>query len=235
MVAGVSGAGDETVRARLEQCLLETGLARRVSVTTDIAIAFQAAFGTGGGILLVGGTGSIAQGRDRTGKIVQVGGYGWQFGDDGSASSIGRAALNAVLRARDGRGPATELTGDLADGTFAPGAECDPLVRAWIETATPARVAALTHAVLARASTDETARAIVTRAIEDLAAHVTALLDTLDLDPPVPLALSGGLFRKPVLRHGVLNAVRRHPTAVTPVDDPDPVAGALALARDLVG
>jgi N-acetylglucosamine kinase-like BadF-type ATPase len=64
--------------------------------------------GLGDGIGLVAGTGSVAVGRDAQGLPVYVGGWGWLFGDEGSAPGLIREAARASLAARD-RGEAPDL------------------------------------------------------------------------------------------------------------------------------
>jgi len=64
--------------------------------------------GLGDGIGLVAGTGSVAVGRDAQGQPVYVGGWGWLFGDEGSAPGLIREAARASLAARD-RGESPDL------------------------------------------------------------------------------------------------------------------------------
>ena len=49
-------------------------------------------------------------GRNARGEAARAGGWGHMIGDEGSGYWIGREALAAVMRASDGRGPATRLT-----------------------------------------------------------------------------------------------------------------------------
>lgn len=66
------------------------------------------AMGLATGVGLVAGTGSVAAGRSRTGEPVYVGGWGWLFGDEGSAPGLLREAARACLGARD-RGEPPDL------------------------------------------------------------------------------------------------------------------------------
>lgn len=70
------------------------------------------AVGLGGGVGLVAGTGSVAVGRDSAGAPVYVGGWGWLFGDEGSAPGLIREAARASLAARD-RGEEPDLLATL--------------------------------------------------------------------------------------------------------------------------
>ena len=80
-----------------------------VHVTTDLEIALEAAAGGGEGMILIAGTGSAAYGRNAAGKTMRVGGYGPWIGDEGSAFDIGRRAVAAMARSRDGLAPVTVL------------------------------------------------------------------------------------------------------------------------------
>lgn len=108
--AGLGGAGRPGV-ARSVATFFERGYPNaKVRVTTDFEIAFEAAFGSGEGIVLLAGTGSAAFGRDANGRSFRAGGRGPWFSDEGGAFDIGRRALRAVALAEEHRGPATELS-----------------------------------------------------------------------------------------------------------------------------
>lgn len=85
----------------------------RVKVTTDLEIAFEAAFNGGEGMVLIAGTGSAAFGRDAKGRTARAGGRGPWFSDEGSAFDIGRRAVRAVAMAEEHRGPATALSAQI--------------------------------------------------------------------------------------------------------------------------
>lgn len=61
------------------------------------------------GVVAIAGTGSCAFAR-LDGVMHQVGGWGYLLGDEGSGYELGRMALTAALRDRDGRGQETVLT-----------------------------------------------------------------------------------------------------------------------------
>jgi N-acetylglucosamine kinase-like BadF-type ATPase len=79
-------------------------------VTTDIELAFEAAFGTGEGIVLLAGTGSAAYGRSHDLRTARAGGRGPWVSDEGGAFDIGRRAFGAIVLAEEHRGPATALS-----------------------------------------------------------------------------------------------------------------------------
>ena len=91
-------------------------------VDNDARIALTGAVGFGSGIVVIAGTGSVAFGRNESGGEARAGGWGPKIGDEGSGYAIARDGLTAIVRAYDGRGPATKMT-DLLCFQFA---MCDP-------------------------------------------------------------------------------------------------------------
>lgn len=78
------------------------GLAKEVTVLSDIELAHAKAFGRSPGILILAGTGSIALGKNSRGKWARAGGLGPRAGDEGSGFWIGKMYCKRVLR-RTGR------------------------------------------------------------------------------------------------------------------------------------
>ncbi|HTX03132.1 MAG TPA: BadF/BadG/BcrA/BcrD ATPase family protein [Candidatus Acidoferrales bacterium] len=74
--------------------------ARRVTFLHDSHIAHAGAFELGDGIVVIAGTGSVAYGR-ANGKDVLVGGWGYLFGDWGSAFSTALHTLQVLMRLED--------------------------------------------------------------------------------------------------------------------------------------
>jgi N-acetylglucosamine kinase-like BadF-type ATPase len=229
LLVGAAGAGREPERDELRKALRAENVAERVVVTTDIEIALAAAFGEGPGIVVSAGTGSVAVGRDRTGRQHRIGGYGWQMGDEGSGYAIGRAALGAVSRAADGRSPRTALTERVLSATRSQ--DFDALVR-WAAGASPAEVAALAPPVLETAATgDVLAQGIADYAARELSQLAVCLLPVMDIDPPIGVAITGGLLgADTALRRRVLARLTEEP-GLQPIETQvDPVLGALRLA-----
>jgi N-acetylglucosamine kinase-like BadF-type ATPase len=229
LLVGAAGAGREPEREELRTALRTENLVSHVRVTTDIEIALSAAFADGPGIVVSAGTGSVAVGRDRAGEQHRIGGYGWQMGDEGSGYAIGRASLGAVSRAMDGRSPNTALSSRLLTATRS--TDFDSLIR-WAAGASPAEVAALAPHVLAVAAEgDPLAQGIADYAARELSQLAICLLPKMDLSPPVPVAITGGLLGPDQpLRRTLLAKLSEEP-AFAPTDTPvDSVAGALRLA-----
>ncbi len=229
LVVGAAGAGRDPEREELRKALRGENLAERVVVTTDIDIALAGAFAEGPGMVVSAGTGSISVGRDRHGRRSRIGGYGWQMGDEGSGYAIARAALGAVSRAHDGRSPRTAMTDRVLSASRSE--DFDGLVR-WAAGASPAEIAALApHVLEIAAAGDPLAQGIADYAARELSQLAICLLPVMDVDPPLGVALTGGLLSaNGPLRRSVLHRLGEEPGFRTIEAPVDAVVGALRLA-----
>jgi glucosamine kinase len=232
LLVGAAGAGRDPERSELAKALSAESLSARVEVTTDIELALAGAFQAGPGIVVSAGTGSIAVGRDAKGARRRIGGYGWQMGDEGSGYAMGRAALGAVSRAHDGRSPRTALTDRVLGSTRS--GDFDALVR-WAAGASPSEIASLApHVLEVAAQGDPLAQGIADYAARELSQLAICLLPQLDFEPPIGVALTGGLLGEDrPLRRAVLARLKEEP-GLGPIDAPvDAVVGALRLAAQV--
>ncbi len=196
LYCGVAGVGREVEQRSLQSSLEEYELAETVVVEWDGLIALFDAFADGPGILVVSGTGSSAFGRSPSGKTARCGGWGPNIGDEGSGAWIGRRALGIVGAATDGREAETSLVGAIL--TAAQASEPTELIP-WAAAADVRALASLAPVVFSAASAgDARANSLVTLAAEELVIHVRTLALSLfgDERASVPVAMSGGLFRK---------------------------------------
>lgn len=190
---GAAGAGRAPEQQALAAAVAAAGIADRVEVRGDIEIALAAAFGDGPGILINGGTGSIAYARGPDGHLHRAGGHGWQLGDEGGGYWMGRRALAAAARAHDGLEESSTLLERLLVAlglqTF------DDLIR-WTSTATPGQVAALAPHVLNAAREGETvAQRIIADAAVELSQLVRILTRYFPESDSIKMATAGGLLR----------------------------------------
>jgi glucosamine kinase len=212
-------------------------LASEIVMQSDFSIALDDAFGDGPGVLILSGTGSVAFGRGPTGATARCGGWGPNFGDEGSGAWIGRRALSVVAAAADGREPETALTGAILTAV-----ELDETMDliGWAADATPAQFATLAPVVVAVAeSGDLRANAVLTLAVEELVLHARALARKLFTDEraALPLALTGGMLgRGSTLRkrleHRLKSAV---PGAQLRTEPVIPARGAVRAALRVAG
>jgi N-acetylglucosamine kinase-like BadF-type ATPase len=151
-------------------------LAPHLTVLSDIELAHRRAFGeTDAGIVISGGTGSIAFGRNADGKTARAGGLGVMLGDEGSGFWIGKNWLKQNFEDR----------GDWQT------------VRRYVKNPDAVRViAGLADGVLTRA--EKKPRSLERTIALEAAAHLSRLIwrvrRELDLDNEAPIYVVGGLF-----------------------------------------
>lgn len=233
--AGVAGAADG--HAVLERHLREALDADYpIRVTHDADLALQAAFSEGSGVVVIAGTGSVVLGRtarteDQPTSLIQVGGWGYRLGDDGSGTALGRAALRAVLAALDG-GPPTAMTELL---TEAHGLDSRTALLDWTYEQDGA-LADLAPLLLAAADADDwTASSILLRETNALAAQAGWLATQALGRIETRVSVLGGLASEPTYLNAMLGALHRHlpgwnrvPCEVEPVEAAVRVAERLA-------
>ncbi len=228
--AGVAGAGspaDQHDLATAVRSLLGDQTPAHVQITHDGAIALEAAFEGGSGVIVIAGTGSVFFARTRDGQVLRAGGWGYLLGDEGSGHVLGIHGLRAVAHAFDG-GPPTRLQALLADrhGLATP----DDLKHSVYREDWPVQQMARL-VIEAAEQRDAQAQRIIAEQTRALARQVTWLVGRADAVEP-RLALLGGLtrsvFYKEALTDALLTALPRWR-----VQDPlhPPVVGALRLAR----
>jgi glucosamine kinase len=233
---GGSGAARPELAAIVRGILAEV-IPTPIEVVGDIQTSLEAAFDTGPGVIVIAGTGSIAYGRDRQGRTARAGGWGFAIGDEGSAHWIGRAALNAVLRASDqtGKTPENRAHAPFAAALFKAWGvtSLDDLARA-ANSIPPPDFAALFPTVAA--SSDDLAVQVLTDAggeLAQVAAIVIHRLFAKEQTAAVPVAMIGGVFRyAPVVRQVFYNELcTLDPRVEVNPQVVEPVEGALRMAR----
>jgi len=231
VTAGISGLTDRDAdAAHLLSLVSGTGV-RGASLAHDSTTSFLGALGDTRGAVVAAGTGvvTLAVGRD---TVSRVDGWGYIMGDAGSGYWIGREALDAVMRAYDGRGPATALTDPVRE-------RWPELPQAYIDLQAAedrVQIVASFAAQVARLAVegDAVAQAITERAAEQLALSVrTALGRVRHDDEPAAVCAIGGVFRSVRLHEAFVTALtvsgtRADVAVVEPLGDG--IDGALALA-----
>lgn len=172
---------------------------------SDIALAL---YNLDWGVSLVAGTGSSCRFVSRDGAGVSCGGLGPQFGDEGSGYWIGKEAIAAAMRAETAQGPSTLLLERLRsfyeqDRMWGILELCDRSGHV-----PGPRIAACMPVVIACATEGDTvARGVLRQAGRSLGELVlTAVRKARVKKGPVPLVLTGGVFRAGKL---VLTSMRR--------------------------
>ncbi len=203
-LAGVDRPGD---RDRLLPHL--SALANVIRLTNDAELALTGLDGAVG-VAVIAGTGSIAVGRDATGKMARSGGWGHIIGDEGSGYELGRLALKAAARASDGRGPQTALLPAIMAEWRLP--RPDAMIDRVYPEGDKGEIARLSALVFAAARDgDAVARRIVREAATELALAALAVGEMLAFPGgALPIALAGGmLIHEADFRATVLRRLRR--------------------------
>jgi glucosamine kinase len=230
-MAGVDRPRDAEVVVGI---LMRIGHRARVLVVNDALIALEAGLPDAPGIVIIAGTGSIAYGRNAAGQAARAGGWGYVLGDEGSGYWLGRQALRAVVRAADGRGPATRLTALILEHYHV--TRPAELVREIYYGGTrPSAIAALSREVQAAAEEgDPVARHIVDTGAAELASAAESVARQLGVETPAVI-LSGGTLRGVArLRAGVIDQLTlRFPGTIVQLLDDEPALGAVRLAQAL--
>jgi N-acetylglucosamine kinase len=231
-IAGVDRPQDEQV---IKGILRRLGHRQTARVVNDGAIALAAGAPERVGVVVLAGTGSIAYGEDPTGRTARAGGYGFLLADEGSGYWLGHQALRAVVRAADGRGPATQLA-PLIFGELEVGSVPELVPRVYERGLPKHRIAALAPLVQkAYEGGDPVARDLVALGARELALIARSVVAQLTLGPaPYPVVLAGGVFKGcPALVEPLVGALEL-PLARPVLLEVEPARGAVNLALDLL-
>src|SRR6185503_113095 len=230
---GIAGVDRPRDAHSIKEIMRRIGQKTPTVVVNDALVALVAGAGDQPGVVVVAGTGSIAYGHDAEGRAARAGGWGYLLGDEGGGFWIGRAALSAVVRQFDQRGPATLLT---------------DLVLAHMQLSTPAEVihaiydrGLQRHAIAGLAGVvqrameagDAVAGEILDRAATELAAAASSVVTRLGMRGDVfPTVLAGGMFTG---IPSLVTAVTTRLAEVAPKSDVrrleiEPANGAVTLA-----
>lgn len=178
-----------------------------IPLDADLDIVNALAGGTGGlpGITLIVGTGSSCYGRNAAGESWRSGGWGYIVDDYGSGFYLGQKALEAVIRAVDGRGAETALTEACLEalGITHPN---DLMHRIYYPRLDFNSIAGLAPLVVSIAEHDAIARAIVERGCDELALMVMTVTRKLRLPDDVLVVPVGSLGTVNVFYRQVLEA-----------------------------
>jgi N-acetylmuramic acid 6-phosphate etherase len=230
---GLAGAGRPEDQALIKEWAAGIKLAASVEVSGDASLLLAAGTPHGWGVAVVAGTGSMAFARDAAGSKARAGGWGYLLGDEGSGYALVVSALQAVARAADGRGPATELTGRLLErlGLTRANELIGAIYRGGLDRTALAALAPVVFEIADAG--DETAAAIVSQGAGQLAELVAAAARQAGVqDMPFPLALAGGvLLATPRYQEKVVMNLTSHGLRVEPVTlVPEPAEGAVRMA-----
>ncbi len=231
---GAAGVSNPAARDLLTQELAGAGFVGPALVTGDHAAALAGALGRPEGMILIAGTGSVCFGRTAGGEA-RAGGRGHLIDDEGSGYAMGRDALRAVVRAADGRAPATCLTRAVYEALGMCSVE-ELVAFVYTPTRPKREIAALARLLPAAAAEgDGAALAIYGRAGRELALLAHAVAGRLEIKK-APLALAGSVLQKDArLREVFAAELAGLEPGLEPVrPEKDAASGAALLARELL-
>lgn len=234
----LAGADQASDVLRLAGALDARGFAATNLIRNDTFGALRAGTDRGWGVVVICGAGVNAAGVAPDGRTARLAALGGISGDWGGGNDVGWAGLAAAVRARDGRGAATQLAHDVPAhfGVRSPAALTTAMYTGRIAEG---RIGELSPVVFAAAGQgDAVARGIVDRLVDENVAMARAMLRRLRLtrlDPDV--VLGGGVFR--TRETGFWERLAAGIGAIAPAARlvrlaAPPVAGAALLALDVL-
>lgn len=226
--AGLASLGD-ALRAELPGALGREFGVPAVALAADAVTAYVGALGARPGAVVAAGTGLIAVGTDLD-HWCRADGWGHLLGDCGSGAWIGRAGLEAALRAHDGRPGGSAVLLACAEQQFGPMAGLPGQL--YPRPDRPAVLASFAPRVAACAGHDPVATDLLRTAARHMVESAAAVCPTGG-EPRV--AFTGGLFKmgEPLLVPVAEELAIQLPHARRVAAAGDPLEGALRIAVDL--
>jgi N-acetylglucosamine kinase-like BadF-type ATPase len=231
---GLAGVRRRDLRERVRESFTKRLNIKNTTVVTDAEIAL---FGTTmgkPGLVVIAGTGSICLGRNENGQTAISGGWGPLAGDEGGGVGIAQAALHAVAKASDGRGPQTALSARAAEYFRASGPE-NLIVAIYSPQVDNSRIAGFGRLVVETAlDGDAAAVEILNDAGRELGVAACAVIRKLSLErQKVPIGCVGSVFKAgKLLTDPMLDVIHRAaPQAylTEPLMQPSHAAAIMAL------
>lgn len=183
--AGLAGVHDPALR----QAWLDAAPAfHTLAVDTDSFAALLGAHAGAPGLILVAGTGSVAEALWPDGRRRSVGGWGFGVGDEGSGAWMGLQAMRHAHHVLDGQAHGGPLARAVLAGT---GGHADA-TRTWCARANQTAYATLAPLLFEHAAHDAYAEALLASAVRSLSSLVMAL----DPDASLPVVLAGSIARR---------------------------------------
>ncbi len=192
--ACLSGVDRPQQCTELSQHLRHLFPTARVEVTNDALAALTAGTQGQSGVVLIGGTGSIAVGEDCQGLTARSGGYGSLLGDEGGGFDLGRQGLQAAIQSAEERGPYTMLWAQ-AQQVFRVTEPFALISQVYNASHPVGMIAGFAERVLASAGEgDPAALEIVHRALMAYRNLVTSVFQQLSSSVERKVVLAGGLL-----------------------------------------
>jgi N-acetylglucosamine kinase-like BadF-type ATPase len=200
---GSAGLGREKERRLFGDFFFSLLGAKPVKLCNDGEILLCGGLEDLEGYCLIAGTGSLALGRSRDGRLVRSGGLGYMLGDEGSAAWIGKTAIARLLRSLEGRDLPSSMLGAVLEKAGL--SQSEDLIRFVHIDADKARVASLAPLVTEAArAADPLALDILHSGAAELALLVRSVLERSPWIENRSLVLAGGVIEHDEITTGKL-------------------------------
>lgn len=191
---GLAGADRKSDFAILNPLIKNIGF-RNWKIECDTMIALRAGSQSNYGVVLICGTGVNCAGKNRSGSEVQIGGFGYMFGDFGGGQDLAMESVRTVIRTWEGRAPKTELTPVVLDILNYPNVETmrDDL----LDRPRPISLDIVPKLLNLAAAEDECSKKILEKQGMELAISANAVIRKLELtSESFDLILAGSILTK---------------------------------------
>lgn len=166
------------------------------SLMTDAEILNYAVFGDEPGILLASGTGSICVFKDKENQYVQIGGWGYLLGDEGSGFDIGKKAIRTAVSHAELKKQPSELTRALLS-FYAQKSPMDLISIATVTKNPQSKIASCAKLVCELAEKNEpNALKIIDSTVEELLVLADRAITESKSQAPYNVALAGGVLKE---------------------------------------
>jgi N-acetylglucosamine kinase-like BadF-type ATPase len=233
---GLAGADREADFKILRPMIAGMGMHPH-DIVCDTVIGLRAGTRQPYGVVLICGTGTNCYGISRSGQELQVGGFGYTFGDFGGGSDLAVEAFRSVIRAWEGRERPTLLAEAVLSKLGYASEEV--MFHHFLDHGlhVPHELAKLIFEV---ADKDEIARGILRRQGKELGIAASAVIRKLAMEQDnFDLVLAGSILTRGESRY-VVPFIAETVTLAAPgctlqILNQEPVAGALLMAMEKSG
>lgn len=235
-VFGLAGADREADFRILRPMIAKLGLLR-YDIVCDTVIGLRAGTRQPYGVVVICGTGTNCYGINAAGQELQVGGFGYAFGDFGGGSDLAVEAFRSVIRAWEGREKPTELAQAILN-TLGYASE-EEMFHHFLDHGlrVPHEIAKLLFEV---AGQDEMARSILYRQGRELGIAASAVIRRLAMEQDTfDVVMAGSILTRGDSRYIVpfieAEVKQAAPRCQLKMLRQEPVAGALLMAMEKSG
>ncbi len=233
----ISGAGSSERKSELSH-LISSALSlpiEHVFVESDSLFGLEASYQgeNNAGIFCIVGSGSVITARTYQNAILKVGGWGKQFGDQGSAFSIGSESIRYYCHAADGLAEKGVLFDTIDKYLESKSHEIGMNIRDYIQSGN-LNVLEIARIILNGQRGDIIGKRIIDDAIRDIVTDILSFYENHRDGLPMFITLHGGLLQTPYYQERMLSDLEHHGFGVQILGTGHLLVYTLKKARTLV-